>query len=134
MNLFRLGIVGSMFLVGVLVGCQEEPKFTIPDDPAPWSPDLQPSSMGSGGGGGGQRGSRSKDKDAEKDSKAAPESNKVDDATNNTGSGDAKESENTSEATQQDGTDEASQEKQGDGAKASETQGAEGVGEGDGQL
>jgi len=47
-----LTIVCVVLVACVTTGCQKEEKFTIPENPAPWSPDLSPSGAGAGGGGG----------------------------------------------------------------------------------
>lgn len=51
MNWYRLGTVGSAVIAGMFLGCQEEPKYIMPENPAPWHPGIQPQAMGPGGGG-----------------------------------------------------------------------------------
>lgn len=127
MNLLLLRIVGVVLLMGATVGCQEEPKFSIPDDPAPWSPDLMPSG---GGGGGGKRGTPAKGKEAEKESKESAEPN------NSTGEVSDKPADKAvaSEGGQQGGSDQSAPEKQGSDAKSSDTKGNDRTGEDGGQL
>jgi hypothetical protein len=49
-----LGLFLAAALIG-MAGCQEDPGYSMPDNPMEWSPDLKPSAGGAGGGGGGSR-------------------------------------------------------------------------------
>jgi hypothetical protein len=49
------GGLGWRWMVGILLccgllGCEKDEKFTLPENPAPWDPNLTPAGAGAGGG------------------------------------------------------------------------------------